>query len=48
LILAHNGRQDAPIYGPARRVNFSELLGGKLMSTQAISQTRLFGGCEIE
>ena len=28
LILAHNGGPDALSYGPARRVSFSELLGG--------------------
>jgi hypothetical protein len=28
VILAHNGGLGAPPYGPARRVSFSELLGG--------------------
>jgi hypothetical protein len=39
-ILAHTGGPGALTYGPARRVSFSELLGGRLFFTGCLRSHR--------
>lgn len=47
LIVAPTGGPGAPPFPPARRVSFSELLGGAVLALQLRAETLLFMACTV-